>query len=355
MQAQAAAAPPPDVKGRFTSHPALEKENYDFFDVQLYTPAGERLRPVDETQDNSNPRTWRKRVYCVTPGTPFELRYTLDDANDIRRWGGRVFVNAGGGHLDDVTHESAAEGDPTHLFWFGDGQTEFRDTGFYEGNERSRRFVVGKSEFAAEDDAGMDDGQRRSAASQLGSIRVHFTAVTQITEVERPPRRAGARHVTPLLPYCGDVAARERKAQEFSCVVAPGARVVDDHDATTAVLSPDTDFEYRIGFVHFAVLSKHLANPRSFGGLPLSLFAEVPSVRRRLVELALNDLQGVNRPTDITTSTDMEIEPYESNPAIVISDVVHHISRLVSPAASYFTCMGSFRQDRCVPRASLSV
>ena len=344
---QAGAPCPPDVKGRFTSHPAPERANYDFFDVQLYTPSNERLRPCEESHDPATPRTWRKRIYCVTPDTPFELRYTLRRDPGTQRWGGRVFVNAGGGQLDDTAYESAAApAEPTHDFWFGAGAWQFVDTGFYEGNGTSRRFVVGKSAFAAaEGDSGMDDGKRRAAAAQLGSIRVQFTQA-QVTEVEQPLRQVGAQHVAPLLPFCGDATARERKAQEFSCVVAPGARIVEDHDSTTAVLSPDTVFEYRIGFVHYALLSS--SNLRSFGGLPLSLFAEMPGVRRRLVELALNDLQGVNRPSD-TTAAAMEIDVYDSNPAIAVSDVVHHISRLVSPAASYFTCVGSFRPDRCVP------
>lgn len=48
------------------------------------------------------------------------------------------------------------------------------------------------------------------------------------------------------------------------------------------------------------------------------------------------------------------LESYDSNLPIVISDVVHHISRLVSPAASYFTCVGRFRpRDWCVPPMSV--
>ena len=338
-------------EGRFTSHPAPERDNFDFFDVQLFTPAEERLRPCSEAVDNLSPATWRRREYCLKSGTEFELRMTLRRATGEQRWGGRVLVNCGDMlslHVEDDGNGSSAAFTPNHTFWFGAGAREFVDTGFYEGGGVSRRYVVGKSTFAsAGTNPTLSAAKRRNAAVQLGSIRVQFAPVTHVKSAKQP-RRAGMQYTTPQLPYMENPKEREAKSREFSHVVASGKRVVEDFDEEKADLSPDTVFEWCIRFVHFAQLANGTISLRAFGSLPLSLFAEMPEVRLRLLNQALSDLQRTNLPRAEGAPSWAALEPDAYNPFVTVSDLVHHISRLVSPAASYYACVGSFRHDRYV-------
>ena len=139
----------------------------------------------------------------------------------------------------------------------------------------------------------------------------------------------------------------------FLCATQPGREVRDDFDNETATLEDETCFEWRIQFVHFAQIS--LGNLRVFGCLPLSFFSESLRVRSRFIECAVTDLLQFGIPVNVDAAAGhaAPAAPAEKK-SIAISDVVHHISRNSSPAASYFTCVGEFRPDRCVSCGSIT-
>ena len=274
-----ASPPAPDVKRQFTSAKAVVNENHDFFEVQLWTTDGERLRPCVDSWEGT-PCSSRKHVFCVQPGTQFELRMRVKKPSSVVRWGGYVLVNKGdsNGNLNNVDYSVLDDiEDFSHTFWFGENEQEFTDTGFCEGFGTSRRYVVGKSCALPTGDAQPDSKKLRAAMAALGAIRVKFARVTDVTSVKRP-RRAGAPYEMPTRPPIVD-AKDESKLRMFACVVEPGERVVEKFDREVATLSPDICFEFNIIFVHFARFLQHMTTVQGFHGIPLSVFADMPHVR----------------------------------------------------------------------------
>jgi hypothetical protein len=347
---QAAEAPPPDVKGNFRSHPAPVRPNNDFFRVELLLPDGTVLQPCAEASDTCAPPQWRQHTYVLPAGMEFEMRYVLRKPTEVR-YGGSVFVDQGNGEPEA---HGAAACEANHQFVFSAGATSFHDRGYFEGTGVSRRFTAAPAVEAAHADADLETAaQRLEAARRLGWIRVCFARVLSAKPVAG--ESAPAHATTQLLPR-GETQGEQVKLSQFACVTAPGKRVRDDVEEVDATLA-DTAFEWRLEFKHFASLSRSHVNLRAFSGLPLPLLEEQRDVRLRLIELTVNDLQiatrtgGVAQDVDATTAAPPPA--FVDNPPVTVSDVVHHLSRNVSPAASYFACVGAFKPGRCArPPAS---
>jgi hypothetical protein len=354
----APAAPPPDVKGSFRQHPEPVRANGNFFRVELLTPDGIKLLPCYDRSDEVYPPAWRQFTYVLNPGQEFELRYVITAETDPSvRYGGAVFVDQGDGEPDElvsVLGEVVCEA--SHLFVFGEGSRSFHDRGVFDGGNVCRRFMAAPPAAREAPDGDTDTkAKRQRAAQQLGWIRVRFARVLSLGPAERAraKRAEGPRGANPpgapraaLLPFAAE--AREaHKLSQFACVTAPGGHVADAVEEVRLRLSETPAFEVRIEFKHFATLCRDLTNLKVFRGLPLPLFTERPDVRLRLVEHAVTDLQKAG-PLPLGALQRTLPAAFEDNAPVTVSDVVHHLSRCVSPAASYFACCGAFKPGRCV-------
>lgn len=343
--------PVPDVKGGFTSHKEPVRDFHQHFEVQVWCNDVE-VRPCETGKDSYQPPQWSMRKYVLPPGTLYELRYVQKRVTPWQRYGGRVFIDQGSGEPDDG--DALATGsEHNHIFWFGEGANVFIDKGFYEGRSKSRGFVTCQPRMASSalDDTISTRSSRRKEADKLGFVRVEFTLANVSPGRAYAPKRPRKEAHNPELPFTADTIERDYKLSEYRYATAAGPVIPDSLDNATATLMAETCFECRIQFVHFSELN--LANLSVFCCLPLSLFSESASVRHRFIYEAVLDLQKFCHVVedDDGIANDSPV----SNKLVAISDVVHQISRHASPAASYFTCCGDFKPDKCVLRGSTAI
>lgn len=291
--------------------------------------------------------------YCAERGSRFAVKCCLlRPAPEGFAFGARVYVDSGstavtyaraGAEPGDHGDVDAAEFD--HYFWFGPGETTYVVHGFYRDAATSFPFEFGST---AANTTGATSGGYE-AARDIGVIRIQFA------KVERwlPKRRVVQK--TRLRQSAGALLA-DAKGQRLAAKAAAEAAAdgLDDVDVD-AVLSPGVLYESRLfyndfdGYRRQASAGSAMLDPYAFRGLPLRAFEE-PDVRRRCVDTFLRALQrgqliietqvhlaSLSEPDRGCDDTSLNIG---TNDPVDIGHVVDALSRTLSPAASYLTCLG---------------
>ncbi len=359
---EAMAAVVPAVKGPYKPYQNPARTPVHGFGVELWSE-GVKLRPCEEEVDSNSPPIFHEYVFVVDPGCTQELHYKHYKAaarrGDDVLYGGRVYVDKGDGKLDAAGAKlDPRDGrEPDHLFVFGKGSDTFVDKGFYVGNGVSLRYTAAPAAPQFSEDGGDAPlppfEKRLEDAQKLGKICVSFAAVLSITTVKK--RKREHQEAAPVfeqrLPVAVSV-AEQMKLSDYCCSTVPGEPVREKHMRDVEVKLTEPAFEHRIHYKHAAAFLKAINNPRAFAMLPLSLFS--PDVRLRLIQITLADLQQTlfNVQVAALAAVNGRMSSVSSNPPIAVSDVVHHLSRCVSPAASYFACVGDFKAGRYARSAS---
>ena len=315
--------------------------------------------------------------YVATPGLSFSIRCRLArPSREGALYGARVYIDSGlagkdnvyrhwsnhwhsewaGGGDDDEVDRSTAD----HYFWMNPGQQEHIIEGFYRSYNESNKFV-----FAEPSRKRTVDGDPAidffSELDTVGVIRIMFCQVDSFQE------SFNSRHNKVFRP--SQVVVDRNIDKKIQMSVKPG-RVVNDGGQIAeqeAVLSKEIVYERRLiyntfgGFSARQVTAQYSSRSVFYRGMPLkalltenvrfqgimAFFREVSSERmnlsteQRLIDISTSSEQAGHCDTQSEDQrTVAETTQASTNDFVRVEDLVHHISKSLSPAGSYILCTG---------------
>lgn len=338
----------------------------------ISTSGYQLMKPFHQSSTTGEPLSID--YYVATPGLSFIIRCKL--ARPIKAgalYGARVYIDSAKlketrqvfkkwGHPgdqngdDDETDVDLSVAD--HYFWMTPGQQEHTIHGFYRSPDESQRFVFAEPPRKKTVDGDNSVLQADDELNKIGTIRVVFCCVDSNSSGK----------VRNLNHCCKpkQVTIDEKLDQKIKMSTKPGIIIKDGCSLTTSDIVPNLKneivYERRLiyntyeGFSARRTTHQYSIRGGFYKGMPLKCFRQpYQIVRFQGIKTFLQEVR--DRRIDLTTEQRIDgTQAAGRNPPpqapqvltndwVCVEDLVHHISKSLSPAASYILSTGVQHQN----------
>jgi hypothetical protein len=341
----------------------------NFFKVELLVgrhdgPASDYqlMKPFQQTSKDGDPLSIDH--YVATPGLSFVIRCKLArPAKTGALYGARVYIDSGNmkeirkiykkwGYPGDEINDDVDLSEADHYFMMNPGQQEYIINGFYVSPSESQRFVFAEPPRINSID-GDPEVDFEEEINRVGTIRIMFCCVDskpseKIRNIDyhRKPQQA---------------TTNKSYDEKIKMSTKPGNIIQDGCSSSKRkdILDRDILYERRLiyntygGFSARRTTNQYSNSGVFYKGMPLKCFLEQHEVRFQGVITFFREVAAlrIGQASDIRIdlTTEQRIDDTQAarnapqvltNDWVCVEDIVHHVSKSLSPAASYILCTG---------------